>query len=103
MPTWTATWEGTEMGTEATMSTAQPVPVAPREHRWGWTRLTGGALLLALLAAGGLVAGTIPRMNRDRAVRAQAAASAAQPPRVAVATATRVAPDAQRVLPGNCL
>src|SRR5437762_2203370 len=91
------------MGTEATMTTTPPVPVAPRRHRRGWTRLLAGALLLALLAAGGLAAGTIPRMNRDRAVRQQTAAITAQPPRVAVATATRVAPDAERVLPGNCL
>src|SRR5262245_26413256 len=90
------------MGTEATMTT-QPVPAAPREHRWGWTRLAAGAILFGLLAAGGLAAGTIPRLNRDRAVRTQAAASAAQPQRVAVATATRVSPDAERVLPGNCL
>src|SRR5262245_20013544 len=90
------------MGTEATMTT-QPVPAAPREHRWGWTRLAAGAILFGLLAAGGLAAGTLPRLNRDRLVREQTAASAAQPPRVAVATATRVAPDAERVLPGNCL
>jgi RND family efflux transporter MFP subunit len=56
-----------------------------------------------LLAVGGLAAGTIPRLKQDRAVRQQAATDAARPPRVAVATAARVAADAQRVLPGNCL
>src|SRR5262249_44840403 len=77
-------------------------PDAPPPH-WGGTRLLAGALLFALLVAGGLAAGTIPRLNRDRLVREQAAADSAQPPRVAVATATRVSPDAERVLPGNCL
>jgi RND family efflux transporter MFP subunit len=59
--------------------------------------------VLAVLAAGGLAAGTIPRLNRERAVRDQSASDAARPPRVTVATAVRVAPDAERVLPGNCL
>src|SRR5262245_40162372 len=68
-----------------------------------WSRVLALGVLLALLLAGGLVAGTIPRLNRERAVRDLAVADTAQPPRVAVATATRVAPDAERVLPGNCL
>ena len=36
-------------------------------------------------------------------MREQAAEDSARPPRVTVATATRIAPDAERVLPGNCL
>jgi len=87
------------------MTTAQlttPAAAAPRPGR-GRTRLLAGVVLLALLAAGGLAAGTLPRLKQDRAVRALAADTAAQPPRVTVATATRVAPDAERVLPGTGL
>src|SRR5262245_21493721 len=66
-------------------------------------RVLALGLLFALLLAGGLIAGTIPKQNRLRAVQNLAATNAAQPPRVAVAIAARVAPDAERVLPGNCL
>jgi RND family efflux transporter MFP subunit len=64
--------------------------------------LTGGVLFV-LLAAGALATGTVPRLERERMVRERTAATAAQPPRVAVATAVRVAPDAERVLPGSAL
>ncbi len=76
---------------------------APPPARWGSRRLLAGAVLFAVLVGAGLAAGTLPRLIQDRAVREQAAVNAAQPPRVAVATATRVAPDAERVLPGNAL
>ncbi|HJZ53809.1 MAG TPA: efflux RND transporter periplasmic adaptor subunit [Gemmataceae bacterium] len=86
------------------MSAVQLTTAAtPPTHHRGGARLLAGGALFALLVAGGLAAGTIPRLNQDRAVREQAAETAAQPPRVATATATRVAPDAERVLPGNCL
>src|SRR5437588_1754132 len=80
--------------------TAPDAAPTPRPRK-AW--LLAGGVLFALVLAGGLAAGTIPRLRQDRAVRDQATAAATQPPRVAVATATRVAPDAQRVLPGNCL
>ena len=80
-----------------------PITVSEPTTRARWSRLLALGVLIALLLAGGLVAGTIPRLSRDRAVRDLAATNTAQPPRVAVATATRVAPDAERVLPGNCL
>lgn len=82
---------------ETTHHTA--IPSAPRRWR-KWLMASGAA---AVLLAGGLTAGAGPRLNRDRAVRERAAAASTRPPRVSVATATRVAPDAQRVLPGNCL
>jgi RND family efflux transporter MFP subunit len=86
------------------MSTAQlTAPADTRTPRPRRLPLLVGGAVMALLLAGGLAAGTIPRLKQDRAVRDQAAATAAQPPRVATATAARVAPDAQRVLPGNCL
>jgi RND family efflux transporter MFP subunit len=77
-----------------------PAPRPPHAPR-AWLLVGGGAIVL--LVAGALAAGAIPLLNRIRAVRAQAAANAAQPPRVSVATATRISPDAQRVLPGTCL
>src|ERR1700678_1091993 len=69
--------------------------------RWGPGRLLAGGVLFVVLAGVGLAVGTIPRLHQARMVREQAATTAAQPPRVAVATATRVGPDAERVLPGN--
>src|SRR5262249_9597132 len=87
----------THMGndTELVSSTAARAP------RWAW--MLAGGFLFALLATAGLAAGTLPRLKQQETVREQTAADAAQPPRVVVATATRVAPDAERVLPGNCL
>jgi len=73
---------------------------APRART---TRILALGLPFALLVAGGLLAGFIPLSRQDRAVREQAATAATQPPRVTVATATRVAADAERVLPGNAL
>lgn len=86
------------------MSTAQlTAPAATPIPRPGRRWLLVGGVLFALLLAAGLAAGTIPRLNRAHAVRDLTAANTAQPPRVSVATATQVAPDAARVLPGNCL
>jgi RND family efflux transporter MFP subunit len=84
------------------MTTTRTTTALP-PRRPGRLRLLAGGALFALLAAGGLAAGTIPRQKQDGAVREQAAEDAARPPRVTVATATRVAPDAERVLPGTCL
>ena len=81
------------------MATAVSIPSAHPRPRW----LPVVGLLLLVVLAGGLVAGTIPRLRQQQAVVALAHATATQPPRVAVATAKRVAPDAMRVLPGNCL
>ena len=86
------------------MPDEQPTAVdAPHPARWGPGRFLALAGLFAVLAGAGFAAGTLPRLNQDHAVREQAAANAAQPPRVAVATATRSAPDAERVLPGNAM
>ncbi|MBN9523439.1 efflux RND transporter periplasmic adaptor subunit [bacterium] len=83
------------------MSTnSSATPAAPRA---GWPRVLAVVAAVAAVLVGGFALGTVPRLRQDRAVRTQAAAAAARPPRVTVATATRVAPDAERVLPGNCL
>lgn len=83
--------------------TSPATPPPARAYRMRWPRVLALVALFVMLLVGGLVAGTVPRLNRDRAVRNKTAVDAAQPPRVAVATAKRVAPDAERVLPGNCL
>ena len=110
MPTWTGTlpYEVTDMSDEQLVSVdtrvsdEQLAPVDTHQpHRWGRARLLAGAALLAVLVGTGLAAGTFPRLLRDRAVREQAAATAAQPRRVAAATATRVTPDAERVSRGT--
>jgi RND family efflux transporter MFP subunit len=86
------------------MNTAQlTTPAAPPTPRTRWIWLLAGGVLFALVLVGGLAAGTIQRLKQEQTVRDQATAVAAQPPRVAVAIATRVAPDAHRLLPGNCL
>lgn len=72
-------------------------------HTVRWPHVAGFAALFVALVVGGWATGTIPRQKQQRAVEERAAAAATQPPRVAVAVATRVAPDAERVLPGNCL
>jgi RND family efflux transporter MFP subunit len=61
------------------------------------------AVVLAIVFAGALTAGTIPRLRREHATDQLAATNAAQPPRVSVATAVQIAPDAERTLPGNCI
>jgi RND family efflux transporter MFP subunit len=100
MPTWTATLLQTERkGNEMSANPVQDTPTSQSSRR---TLFIVGLVLLILLT-GGLAVGTIPRLIRERAASTLAATNAAQPPRVAVATATRVAPDAERVLPGNCL
>jgi RND family efflux transporter MFP subunit len=100
MPTWTKTPPKEEIEMNTVQLIAPAANPTPRPRRiW----LLAGTALFALVVGGGLAAGTIPRLRQDQAVRAHAATTAAQPPRVAVAIATRVAPDAQRVLPGNCL
>lgn len=78
-----------------------PVSTPPAPVRW--SRVVGAGVLLAVLVGVGFAAGFIPRSKQERIVETQAATSAAQAPRVSVATATRLAPDAVRVLPGNCL
>jgi RND family efflux transporter MFP subunit len=66
-------------------------------------RLLAIAALVVVVLAGALVAGTVPRQARERAVNAEAAVAGNSPPRVTVAVARPTPADAQRVLPGNAL
>ena len=92
------------------MSTAQNVVASPERsgaesdsrRRAGRRLLVIGVLLVALLA-GALTLGTLPRLWQQRQLDAAAAQAASQPPRVSVAIAKRIAPTAERILPGNSL
>src|SRR5437773_1511045 len=77
-------------------------PKPPIGRRMGWRGLAIGAAAVVLLG-GALLGGTLPRLRQQRAVNAAAAETAAAPPRVSVAVVRRMAPEAERVLPGNCL
>jgi RND family efflux transporter MFP subunit len=86
--------------TPVTPEADRPAPAPSR-----WTRrlaLVGGALVVLALA-GGLVAGTLPRLRRTQELDAAAAQAASAPPRVTVTTVRRDTADAERVLPGTSL
>src|SRR5260370_33507097 len=75
---------------------------AESRRRAGRRALVIGALVLVVLA-GALAVGTLPRLGQQKQLDAPATKAAAQPPRVTVAVAQRMAPSAERVLPGSCL
>jgi RND family efflux transporter MFP subunit len=60
-------------------------------------------IVAAVILAGALIAGTMPRLAQQEAVDAAAAQVASTPPRVTVAVAKPMAADAERVLPGTSL
>ncbi|HYT90776.1 MAG TPA: efflux RND transporter periplasmic adaptor subunit [Gemmataceae bacterium] len=64
-------------------------------------RLLVIAPLVVVALAGGLVAGTLPRVQREREVNAAAAEVSAALPRVTVAVVRRAQAGAERVLPGS--
>src|SRR5262249_59400318 len=78
-----------------------PCHLVTRSSRWLRVFALGGLAAVALATA--LVAGTVPRVRREQAVNAQAAAVADSLPRVTVATARPSPADNERVLPGNAL
>jgi RND family efflux transporter MFP subunit len=87
-----------------------PLPAAPaRSDAEGESRRRAGRRVLAIGAlivvalAGALAMGTVPRLLQQRQLDAATTQAADQPPRVTVAVAKRVAPAADRVLPGNAL
>ncbi len=67
------------------------------------TRLLAIVALVVVVLAGGLTVGTLPRLHQTRAVNAAAAEVSRARPRVTVAMARHVAPNAERLLPGNSL
>jgi RND family efflux transporter MFP subunit len=59
--------------------------------------------LAAVVLAGALAAGTLPRLREEQAVKAAAAQAAAAPPRVTVAPARAGAAESERVLRGSAM
>src|SRR5205085_11251353 len=69
-------------------------------RRAGRRLLAIGAVVVVGLS-GALAVGTLPRLQKERAVNAEAAQAAAAPPKVIVAVARPRDTQAERVLPGN--
>jgi RND family efflux transporter MFP subunit len=74
-------------------------PVGRRVGR----RVLAIVAVVAVLMCGALIAGTLPRLRQQRKVNAAAAEVAAAPQRVTVTTVQAMAPETERVLPGNSL
>src|SRR5205823_3191015 len=85
----------------------QPRSVPPPTEAEKESRRRAGRRLLAIGAvvvvglSGALAVGTLPRLQKERAVNAEAAQAAAAPPKVIVAVARPRDTQAERVLPGN--
>src|SRR5205807_9145189 len=59
-------------------------------------------VVVVVALAGAFAVGTVPRL-RQQQLDAATAQAAAKPPRVTLAVAQRMAPTAERILPGNSL
>jgi RND family efflux transporter MFP subunit len=86
-----------------TVTPSAPAPATGEGRSRTRLRLLAIGAVVAVVLAGALAAGTIPRWRQQQAVNAAAATAAAAPPRVTVTVAKRMATDAERVLPGNSL
>ena len=98
----------TQSSTDVAKDQSQPLaPVFNPAERESPRRPGRRALLIVGLIvvalAGALVTGALPRLWRHQKLDAVATQAASQPPRVTVAIAQRMAPTAERVLPGNAL
>jgi RND family efflux transporter MFP subunit len=95
----------TAIGAESVLSAKHCIlePAAREGRSWVGPRVLGIGSLAAVTLAGALTAGTLPRLRQVHEVNAVAAEVASARPRVTVTVARQVAPDAERVLPGNAL
>lgn len=75
---------------------------APDRRRIGRRVVVIGAAVVVVFTAA-LVAGTVPRLRQQHKVDAAASDIAAAPQRVLVTTVRAMAPEAERILPGNSL
>jgi RND family efflux transporter MFP subunit len=83
---------------------AAPLPTAEAGQRsFADRRVLFVGAGAAIILAGALTAGTLPRWRQQQAVDAAAAKVAAAPPKVTVAVAKRMSAEADRVLPGDAL
>ncbi len=92
------------LAADAPLPASQKAAVAEGKAR-GRTRLwaVGGAVVIAVVLVGSLVAATLPRLNREKELDAAAAQAANSPPLVSVATARRAPENTEITLPGNAL
>src|SRR5260221_4696943 len=74
-----------------------------QSRRRAGRRLLVIGVLIVVGLAGALALGTLPRLWQQQRLDAAATQAASQPPRVTVALAKRMAPTAERILPGNSL
>src|SRR5579862_7950112 len=88
----------------------QPPPADPHQseaetqsRKRAGRRLLVIGVVVVIALAGALAVGTLPRLRQQHELDATSAQAAAKPPRVTVAVAERMAPTAQRTLPGNSL
>jgi RND family efflux transporter MFP subunit len=75
----------------------------PHVERRVGRRVAAIAAVTVVLLGVALIVGTLPRLRQERKVNAAAAEIAAAPQRVTVTKVEAMAPEAERVLPGNCL
>jgi RND family efflux transporter MFP subunit len=74
-----------------------------KRQPWMRPRVLGIGALAAVALAGALTIGTVPRLRQAREVENAAVEVSSARPQVTVTVARYVAPDAERVLPGNAL
>jgi membrane fusion protein, multidrug efflux system len=103
MNTSATTEKVTSRRAEKPEATAAPTgaEVASRQNAGRRLLVIGGVAIFLL--AGALIGGTLPRLRQEKEVNASAAEAASALPRVTVAVAKKVAPNAERVLPGTAL
>src|SRR4051812_376125 len=90
-------------GGQLLMAAQGPTPAEAESRRRAGRRIVVLVVLLAVALGGAFAAGILPRLRQKQQLDAAAADASAQLPRVTVAVAKRVAPDAERALPGNSL
>jgi RND family efflux transporter MFP subunit len=89
-----------------TQSSTQNVVTGEAEgesRRRAGRRLLVIGVLIVIALVGALAVGTLPRLWQQQKLNTAAAQAASQSPRVTVAIAKRMAPTAERILPGNSL
>ncbi|HEV3260111.1 MAG TPA: efflux RND transporter periplasmic adaptor subunit, partial [Gemmataceae bacterium] len=80
-----------------------PSEAEDQSRRRAGKRLLVIGIVVVLALAGALAVGTLPRLSQQQRLDAATAQAAARAPRVTVAVVQRMAPSAERILPGNSL
>ena len=93
----------TQTSTENVVTVPENGRVETDSRRHAGRRLVVIGVLIVIGLAGALAMGTLPRLWQKQKLDSAATQAASQPPRVTVAVAKRMAPTAERILPGNSL